>query len=237
MGIKTFNKKNMKKNEYECVLSEIAILSKLGIHAHTVRLIDVVENDYFIGIVLPFYPNGSLAAFIKEFGVGMLTELHCKAFIFQILTAVNFLHQNEIIHRDIKAANVLINRDGMCILCDFGIAQYEEKDVNVNKVSIIGTPNWMAPEIIEMKQVTRASDIWSIGATAIELFSGYPPYYNLHPMGALFRIVEDEYPPIPQDISNVFEDFLYFCFCKDPNGRPSAKQLLKHKWLKNIEFE
>ena len=149
-AMKTFNKKSMKQHEYASVLSEIRILSKLAIHPHTVRLVEVVENDYFIGIVLPFYPNGSLLSFIKEFGVGMLTELHCKAFLFQILTAVAFLHQSGIIHRDIKAANVLINHDGMCILCDFGIAEYANEFDEKEASNIIGTPNWMAPEIIGM---------------------------------------------------------------------------------------
>ncbi len=89
----------------------------------------------------------------------------------------------------------------------------------------------MAPEVIEQSGATTASDIWSVGCLVIELLEGNPPYYTLEPMPALFRIVQDDCPPIPEGASPIVKDFLYHCFQKDCNLRISAKKLLKHPWM------
>ena len=140
-------------------------------------------------------------------------------------------------------SNVLIDNDGKVKIADFGIAMYfkdqniDEKDNDDNKKKdnqVKGSPYWMAPEVIKMENASPACDIWAVGATAIELFTGLPPYSNLAPMSALFRIAQDPHPQLPKDSSHLFKDFLIKCFCKDPIKRPSAKQLLNHKWLKSI---
>ena len=89
----------------------------------------------------------------------------------------------------------------------------------------------VAPEVIEQSGATTASDIWSVGCTVIELLEGKPPFHFLDPMPALFRIVQDDCPPIPEGASPVVKDFLYHCFQKDPNLRVSARKLLKHPWM------
>ncbi len=89
----------------------------------------------------------------------------------------------------------------------------------------------MAPEVIEQSGATTASDIWSVGCTAIELLEGKPPYHFLDPMPAMFRIVQDDCPPIPEGASPIVKDFLYHCFQKDCNLRISAKKLLRHPWM------
>jgi serine/threonine protein kinase len=94
-----------------------------------------------------------------------------------------------------------------------------------------GTPYWMAPEVIEMRNVTAAADIWSVGCTIIELLTSAPPYFDLAPMPALFRIVRDEHPPLPAGISDSLRDFLLLCFKRDPKDRPSAEDLMNHSWL------
>ena len=95
----------------------------------------------------------------------------------------------------------------------------------------LGTPYWMAPEVIEMRSVTAAADIWSVGCTIIELLTSNPPYFDLDPMPALFRIVRDEHPPLPTGISEALRDFLLLCFKRDPKDRPSAEELINHTWL------
>jgi serine/threonine protein kinase len=92
----------------------------------------------------------------------------------------------------------------------------------------------VAPEIIEQSGATTASDIWSVGCVVIELLEGRPPYHNLDPMPALFRIVQDDCPPIPEGASPIVKDFLYHCFQKDCNLRISAKKLLKHPWMNAV---
>lgn len=94
-----------------------------------------------------------------------------------------------------------------------------------------GTPYWMAPEVIEMRNVTAAADIWSVGCTIIELLTMVPPYFDLAPMPAMFRIVRDKHPPLPEGISEELRDFLLLCFKRDPRDRPSAEELMSHSWL------
>lgn len=97
---------------------------------------------------------------------------------------------------------------------------------------MVGSPYWMAPEVIDQLGATTASDIWSVGCVVIELLDGgRPPYHFLDPMPALFRIVNDDCPPIPVGLSPSARDFLLQCFQKDPNLRISARKLLKHPWL------
>jgi serine/threonine protein kinase len=92
----------------------------------------------------------------------------------------------------------------------------------------------VAPEVIELTGATPASDIWSVGCTVIELLDGRPPYHKLDPMPALFRIVNDEHPPLPEGASPAVRDFLLQCFQKDPNFRVSARKLLKHPWVAGV---
>lgn len=146
-----------------------------------------------------------------------------------MLEGLVYLHDQGVIHRDIKGANILTNKDGTVKLADFGVASTAA--AGMTDASVVGSPYWMAPEIIEQSGATTASDIWSVGATVIELLEGKPPYHFLDPMPALFRIVQDDCPPIPEGVSPVVKDFLYHCFQKDCNLRVSAKKLLRHPWM------
>jgi serine/threonine protein kinase len=147
----------------------------------------------------------------------------------QTLQGLVYLHEQGVIHRDIKGANILTTKDGTVKLADFGVATKS----NVSEYSVVGTPYWMAPEVIELSGATTASDIWSLGCTVIELLDGQPPYHNLQPMPALFKIVSDDHPPLPEGASPAVRDFLMQCFQKDPNLRVTAEKLLKHSWLAN----
>lgn len=118
----------------------------------------------------------------------------------QVLHGLLYLHEQGVIHRDIKGANILTTKEGLVKLADFGVAS---RTTGLNESSVVGTPYWMAPEVIELTGATTASDIWSLGCTVIELLEGKPPYHNLQPMPALFRIVNDDHPPLPQGASPV----------------------------------
>jgi serine/threonine protein kinase len=118
----------------------------------------------------------------------------------QVLHGLLYLHEQGVIHRDIKGANILTTKEGLVKLADFGVAT---KATGLHESSVVGTPYWMAPEVIELSGATTASDIWSLGCTVIELLDGKPPYHKLQPMPALFRIVNDDHPPFPESISPV----------------------------------
>lgn len=163
----------------------------------------------------------------KKFG--KFPESLASVYIAQVLEGLSFLHEQGTIHRDIKGANILTTKDGLAKLADFGVA------TNIAKLddspSVVGTPNWMAPEVIELHGATTASDIWSLGCTVVELLTGNPPYHHLGQMQAMFAIANNDHFPIPEGISPLVQDFLMQCFQKDPNLRVTAKKLLKHPWV------
>lgn len=173
--------------------------------------------------------NGSLTNICKRFG--KFPENLVAVYIYQVLQGVAYLHQQGTVHRDIKGANILTTKDGLAKLADFGVAT---RVTNLGEQSVVGTPNWMAPEVIELNGASTASDIWSLGCTIIELLTGKPPYHNLRQMPALFAIVNDDHPPIPDGFSPQVQDFLLQCFQKDPNLRVSARKLLKHPWMLSV---
>jgi serine/threonine protein kinase len=176
-----------------------------------------------------FCENGSLHTICKNFG--KFPENLVALYMSQVLQGLLYLHEQGVIHRDIKGANILTTKEGLVKLADFGVATKS----NASEYSVVGTPYWMAPEVIQLSGATTASDIWSLGCTVIELLDGRPPYHNLPPMPALFKIVQDDHPPIPEGVSPAVRDFLMQCFQKDPNLRVSAKKMLKHPWILNAK--
>ncbi|KAL5168941.1 MAP3K epsilon protein kinase 1 [Glycine soja] len=173
-------------------------------HKNIVKYLGSSKTKSHLHIVLEYVENGSLANIIKPNKFGPFPESLVAVYIAQ----------------------------GLVKLADFGVAtKLTEADVNTH--SVVGTPYWMAPEVIEMAGVCAASDIWSVGCTVIELLTCVPPYYDLQPMPALFRIVQDEHPPIPDSLSPDITDFLLQCFKKDARQRPDAKTLLSHPWIQN----
>jgi serine/threonine protein kinase len=140
---------------------------------------------------------------------------------------------------DIKAANVLTTKEGTVKLADFGvatIAKAQRKSMDTQNPSsaqeVLGSPYWMAPEIIQMEGAQPSSDIWSLGCVVLELMTGKPPYFDMPQMSAMFKIAESEDPPpFPESISADLTAFLLLCFERDPAKRPSATELLEHKWI------
>ena len=116
-------------------------------------------------------------------------------------------------------------------MADFGVATQAHLADN----SVVGSPFWMAPEVIDQSGASTASDIWSVGCVVIELLEGKPPYSNLPQMSALWAIVQHDQMPIPEGASPVVKDFLLHCFQKDPNLRVSARKLLKHPWMRQLD--
>ena len=174
-------------------------------------------------------------------------------YISQVLDGLLYLHEQGVIHRDIKGANILTTKDGSVKLADFGVAT---KTGAMNEFAVVGSPYWMAPEVIDQSGATTTSDIWSVGCVVVELLEGKPPYSYLDPMPALFRIVQDDCPPLPESASpvslgpcplllpssdypavglQVVKDFLMHCFQKDSNLRVSARKLLRHPWMINAK--
>jgi len=231
-AMKTVNIRSVSAAQQKDIKSEAKLLELLPPHPNIVRFIDTVEDAGFFGIVLEYLDEGSLKRFLREFHSEM-TERTVATFISQVLCGLDFLHRRGIIHRDIKAANVLVTNDGVLKLADFGAALSVDDTVGCGAENVMGSPYWMAPEIISMRgQVTTACDIWAVGSLTIELMTGHPPYHELQHFAAMFRIVRDPHPSIPQSASRLLTQFLLLCFLKDPSLRPTAKALLGNKWLR-----
>ncbi|KAJ5081519.1 hypothetical protein NUU61_009783 [Penicillium alfredii] len=227
VAVKQIRLVDLPKSELRVIMLEIDLLKNLD-HANIVKYHGFVKSVETLNIILEYCENGSLHSIAKNFG--RFPENLVGVYMSQVLHGLLYLHEQGVIHRDIKGANILTTKEGLVKLADFGVAS---RTTGLSESSVVGTPYWMAPEVIELSGATTASDIWSLGCTVIELLEGKPPYHNLQPMPALFRIVNDDHPPLPQGASPAVKDFLMQCFQKDPNLRVSARKLLKHPWIVN----
>ncbi|XP_016735815.1 MAP3K epsilon protein kinase 1 isoform X1 [Gossypium hirsutum] len=233
VAIKQVSLENIAQEDLNIIMQEIDLLKNLN-HKNIVKYLGSLKTTTHLHIILEYVENGSLANIIKPNKFGPFPESLVAVYIAQVLEGLVYLHEQGVIHRDIKGANILTTKEGLVKLADFGVAtKLTEADVNTH--SVVGTPYWMAPEVIEMSGVSAASDIWSVGCTVVELLTCVPPYYELQPMPALFRIVQDENPPIPDSLSPDITDFLRQCFKKDARQRPDAKTLLSHPWIRNCK--
>ncbi|XP_051144660.1 mitogen-activated protein kinase kinase kinase 1-like [Andrographis paniculata] len=206
---------------------EISLLSQFQ-HENIVRYLGTDKDDAKLYIFLELVTKGSLA---RLYGKYQLRDTQVSAYTRQILSGLNYLHCRNVVHRDIKCANILVDVRGSVKLADFGLA----KSTKLNDIkSCKGTPFWMAPEVVNQKShgYGLAADIWSLGCTVLEMLTGQIPYSNLEGMQALFRIGRGQLPPIPNTLSRDAEDFILKCLQVNPDERPSAAQLLDHPFVK-----
>ncbi|TXG53888.1 hypothetical protein EZV62_019144 [Acer yangbiense] len=150
----------------------------------------------------------------------------------KILNGLKYLHDQNVVHRDIKCANILVDASGSVKLADFGLAKATKTNDDVK--SSKGTAFWMAPEVVNLKSrgYGLAADIWSLGCTVLEMLTQQPPYSHLEGMQALFRIGKGEPPPVPSMLSRDARDFILKCIQVNPNDRPTAARLLEHPFIK-----
>ncbi|KIY62610.1 hypothetical protein CYLTODRAFT_169858 [Cylindrobasidium torrendii FP15055 ss-10] len=227
VAVKRIGLEGLKEDEVTQLMKEVDLVKRLS-HPSIVKYEGMARDADTLSIVLEYAENGSLGQTLKAFG--KLNERLIASYVVKILEGLHYLHQSDVVHCDLKAANILTTKNGNVKLSDFGVslnmrAVEREKDV-------AGTPNWMAPEVIELKGASPKSDIWSLGCTVIELLTGRPPYGEIaNTMTVMFRIVEDDMVPLPE-CSDELQDFLRQCFDKEPTKRPSAETLCEHDWVK-----
>ena len=191
----------------------------------------VVDNNLWI--CMEYLEAGSLLDILKE--NGPLQEEYIAFIMKELLTALEYLHAKKKIHRDVKAGNLLVGRDGSIKLADFGVTGQLTESMDKRKTQI-GTPFWMAPEVITQTNYDGCADIWSTGITAIELAKGAPPYANkIHPFQVIFLIPKSPPPKLEStnstQFTQTFQNFVASCLQKDPSTRPSATDLLLHPFV------
>ncbi|KAM4748793.1 serine/threonine-protein kinase 10 [Rhinophrynus dorsalis] len=226
------------EEELEDYMVEIEILATCD-HHYIVKLLGAFYFDGKLWIMIEFCQGGAVDAVMLELDRG-LTEPQIQTICRQMLEALIYLHRMKIIHRDLKAGNVLLTQDGDIKLADFGVSAKNARTLQ-RRDSFIGTPYWMAPEVVMCETMKDApydykADIWSLGITLIEMAQIEPPHHELNPMRVLLKIAKSEPPTLssPSKWSLEFRDFLKKALDKNPETRPSALQLLEHPFVSKV---
>ncbi|KAM4852437.1 STE20-like serine/threonine-protein kinase isoform 2-T2 [Thomomys bottae] len=223
------------EEELEDYMVEIDILASCD-HPNIVKLLDAFYYENNLWILIEFCAGGAVDAVMLELE-RPLTESQIQVVCKQTLEALNYLHDNKIIHRDLKAGNILFTLDGDIKLADFGVSAKNTRTIQ-RRDSFIGTPYWMAPEVVmcetsKDRPYDYKADVWSLGITLIEMAEIEPPHHELNPMRVLLKIAKSEPPTLaqPSRWSSNFKDFLKKCLEKNVDARWTTSQLLQHPFV------
>lgn len=217
-------------DDIEEIQKEIGILATCHDN-HITRYYGCFMYEFELWIVMEYLGGGSCLDLVKDLRPESLSEAAIAEILAQVVEGLMYLHESGKIHRDIKAANVLIADNGDVKIADFGVAAQLSNNLS-RRNTFVGTPFWMAPEVIDQLDHSFSADIWSLGITAIELAVGKPPLSNLHPMKALFNIPRSAPPRLDKRFSPEFQDFVAQCLQFKPELRWTVLKLRKHPFFK-----
>ncbi|NXN83830.1 M3K19 kinase, partial [Bombycilla garrulus] len=224
------------EKEYQKFHEEVDLLKTLK-HVNIVTYLGTCLEDNILSIFMEFVPGGSISSVLNRFGP--LPEVVLCKYTKQILQGVAYLHDNCVVHRDIKGNNVMLMPNGVVKLIDFGCARrLARAGLSGTRSELLrsvhGTPYWMAPEVINESGYGRKSDIWSVGCTVFEMATGKPPLASMSRVAAMFYIGAHRglMPALPDRFSRAAVEFVHACLTRDQHERPSALQLLDHPFVK-----
>ncbi|ESZ94999.1 Ste11 [Sclerotinia borealis F-4128] len=228
-----------KKSMVDALKREISFLRDLQ-HPNIVQYLGASSSDNHLNIFLEYVPGGSVQTMLNSYGA--LGEPLIRSFVRQIVTGLAYLHGKDIIHRDIKGANILVDNKGGIKISDFGISKKIEASNllngpgnNKNRPSLQGSVFWMAPEVVKQTAYTRKADIWSLGCLVIEMMTGAHPFPDCSQLQAIFKIGGARISPtVPDEASPDAKIFLASTFEVEHTKRPSADELLLSPFLNPI---
>ncbi|KAH6576855.1 hypothetical protein BASA62_001195 [Batrachochytrium salamandrivorans] len=229
------------RNQIDELRREIQIMS-LSKHANLLPVYGSFVNGSKLFIVTPFLAGGSCLDIMKTSFKEGFDEVSIATILKQTLQGLDYLHKNGLIHRDVKAGNLLIDKDGLVQLADFGVSSslMDSGDRRGLRKTFVGTPCWMAPEVMEQSGYDYKADIWSFGITALELANAQAPYAKFPPLKVLMLTLQNEPPTLDRDSTKVrssrmFKDMIDMCLKKDPTHRPTTERLLQHSFFKSAK--
>eukprot|EP00268_Persea_americana_P041781 TRINITY_DN4176_c0_g1_i1.p1 TRINITY_DN4176_c0_g1~~TRINITY_DN4176_c0_g1_i1.p1 ORF type:complete len:787 (+),score=151.63 TRINITY_DN4176_c0_g1_i1:146-2506(+) len=220
---------------YEEICGEIEMLQECS-HPNVVRYLGSYQAEEYLWIVMEYCGGGSVADLMNITDEPL--EEHQIAYICrEALKGLSYLHSIYKVHRDIKGGNILLTEQGEVKLGDFGVAAQLTRTMS-KRNTFIGTPHWMAPEVIQESRYDGKVDVWALGVSAIEMAEGLPPRSNVHPMRVLFMISSEPAPMLEdkEKWSLVFHDFIAKSLTKEPRLRPTATEMLKHKFIEKCKW-
>ncbi|RKP21182.1 protein kinase [Rozella allomycis CSF55] len=223
IDLKEQPKKNLSVNEI--------ITMKACRHENIINMFETYLVNQILWIVMEYMDAGSLTDLIDS--QSQLTEPEISTICFETLKGLEYLHSRNIIHRDIKSDNILLDQDGNIKLTDFGFCAQLSAE-KAKRQTLVGTPYWMSPEVVRQQKYGAKVDIWSLGIMAIEMLEGEPPYLDEEPLKALYMIASNGKPKLRDSSrpSELFRSFLDACLTVDVSKRPNATELLAHPFLK-----
>lgn len=224
---------------------EIQLLQGLH-HPHIVQYLGTSSDETHLNIFLEYVPGGSITAMLKQYNT--FPEQLTRNFTRQILDGLSYLHNRNIIHRDIKGANILVDNRGAVKISDFGVSKQTTSNLTNpslasnpvgplgpagTRTSLQGSVFWMAPEVVRQTGQSIKSDIWSVGCLIVEMFTGSRPFPSMTTLQTLFAVgSQGERPKVPENASADAKKFLDLCFEVDMTKRPTAGELLKEPFCK-----
>ncbi|KAG7458107.1 hypothetical protein MATL_G00234660 [Megalops atlanticus] len=222
------------ESDLQEIIKEISIMQQCD-SPYVVKYYGSYFKNTDLWIVMEYCGAGSVSDIIRLRNK-TLTEDEIATILKSTLKGLEYLHFMRKIHRDIKAGNILLNTEGHAKLADFGVAG-QLTDTMAKRNTVIGTPFWMAPEVIQEIGYNCVADIWSLGISSIEMAEGKPPYADIHPMRAIFMIPTNPPPTFrkPELWTDEFTDFVKKCLVKNPEQRATATQLLQHPFIRNAK--